>query len=89
MTKFKVTSGVLNGIPQSKILMNVTILTGVKKLDFGSLVFNPTGQQSRFHLIFLKNHIVNEKAKFIVRDEVNDYDVILFISDRKVTPSLC
>ena len=30
------------------------------------------------------NHIVNENAEFILRDEVNDYDVVLSISDRKV-----
>ncbi len=30
------------------------------------------------------NHVVNENAEFIVRDEVNDYDVVLSISDRKM-----
>ena len=47
MTKFQVTSGVLNGTPQSKMLMKVVVPAGVKKLDFGTLVFNPTGQQTR------------------------------------------
>jgi len=56
MKKFQVTSGLLNGMPQSKMLMKVTVPTGIKKPDFGTLVFNLTGQHTRLLSNIFKPH---------------------------------
>ena len=43
----KMNSGFLNGTPEGKMLMRVTVPVGTKKLDYGTLIFNPTGQKDR------------------------------------------
>jgi hypothetical protein len=64
----KVNSGFLNGIPRSKMLMKITVPAGVTKLDYGTLVFNPTDQKDR--LPSRVNDVVINRGTFPVVDWV-------------------
>ena len=64
----KVNSGFLNGIPASKMLMKIVVPSGIKKLDYGTLVFNPTDERDR--LPSKTNEVVVERGEFPVSDWV-------------------
>ena len=58
----KLNQGVLYSFPGSKMLMKVKLPDGVKKLDFGTLIFNPTDAVSRSCVP--PNEVVVERGKF-------------------------
>ena len=71
---FKMNTGVLNGHPEGKMLMKVEVPAGVKMLDYGTLIFNPTDEKDR--LPSVTNEVVIEGGSF---DAANWLDYLVGI----------